>query len=82
MGAEKSRRMDGTGSWRTLVKRKVCSASFSSSTAVVAPTTTPSSASAMSLPSASSRPTATGMWNGSLLVWPGVSGQRWLSVTS
>jgi hypothetical protein len=74
--------MDGTGASVTFVKRKVCSALVSSSTAVVAPTTLPSSASAMSLPPASSRPTATGMWKGSFLVWPGVSGQRWLSVSS
>ena len=62
-GAEKPRRSDGVGGASMPSKWKDCSASRSSRTFV----------GAASEPSAARRPTATGMWNGSLFGCPGVA---------
>ena len=65
---DRRRRLSGTP-----VNTKVWSASVSSSTAVVPPAAVDDERQVA--PVLPSRPTATGMWNGSFSGWPGVAGQ-------
>ncbi|MOA23572.1 hypothetical protein D3C78_1442020 [compost metagenome] len=80
-GALKPRSSDGSGLAWIPSKVNVCSASVTDSTRPV-PTAaaSPARRSGRSLPSASSRPSSTGITNGSFSALSGVCGQLWRKV--
>ncbi|MNT07015.1 hypothetical protein D3C72_1417030 [compost metagenome] len=80
-GALKPRSSEGSGLAWMPWKVKVCSASVTDSTRLVpCAVASPASCSGRSLPAASSRPSSTGITNGSFSALSGVCGQLWRKV--